>query len=52
MLQTSLCAGKADALLYELKVVGQATKSDTAQTTRTFEISNYNENLSIKAPQI
>ncbi|HEX6484131.1 MAG TPA: LppX_LprAFG lipoprotein [Ktedonobacteraceae bacterium] len=52
MVQTSLCAGKADALLYELKVVGQATKSDTAQTTRTFEISNYNENLSITAPQI
>src|SRR6266567_3943216 len=52
MLQTSVCAGKADALLYELKVTGQATKSDTPQTTRTFEISNYNENISIKAPKI
>ncbi len=52
MLQTSLCAGKADALLYELKVTGQATTTDTPQTTRTFEISNYNENISINAPQI
>lgn len=52
MLQTSLCAGKADALLYELTVVGQATKSDTPQTTRKFEISNYNETISITAPKI
>ncbi|HJT56403.1 MAG TPA: LppX_LprAFG lipoprotein [Ktedonobacteraceae bacterium] len=52
MLQTSLCVGKSDALLYELKVVGEATTTDTPQTTRTFEISNYNENITIKAPQI
>ncbi|HZU65782.1 MAG TPA: LppX_LprAFG lipoprotein [Ktedonobacteraceae bacterium] len=52
MLKTSICAGKADALLYELKVTGQATTTDTPQTTRTFEISNYNENISINAPQI
>lgn len=52
MLQTSVCSGKADALPYVLKVVGQATRSDTPQTTRTFVISNYNENISITAPHI
>lgn len=52
MLATSLCAGVADGLPYQLVVTGQASKSDTAQTTRTFTISNYNENVTITAPQI
>lgn len=52
MLQTSVCIGKADSLPYEIKVTGQATSSDTAQTIRSFEISNYNENISITAPQM
>lgn len=52
MLQTSLCAGKADTLPYELSVTGRATASDSAQTVRSFDISNYNKNLNITAPQI
>lgn len=52
MLATSVCAGVADGLPYQLSVTGQAAKSDTAQTVRTFNISNYNENVTITAPQI
>lgn len=52
MLATSVCVGKADGLPYQLSVTGQAATGDTAQTARTFTISNYNENLSITAPQI
>ena len=52
MLQTSVCAGKADGLPYQLSVVGQAAKSDTSQTSRTFNISGYNEHTAISAPQI
>jgi hypothetical protein len=51
MLQTSVCAGKADGLPYQLSVVGQAAKSDTLQTSRTFTISSYNEKVTITAPQ-
>lgn len=51
MLQTSVCGGKADGLPYQLSVVGQAAKTDTSQTTRTFTISGYNENITITAPQ-
>jgi len=52
MLQTSVCAGQADGLPYQLSVVGQAAKSDTSQTSRTFNISGYNEHTTISAPQI
>ncbi len=52
MLQTSACAGKADGLLYQLRVVGRAASNDTAQTSRSFTISGYNENITITAPQV
>ena len=52
MLQTSACIGKADGLPYEVKVVGMAAVGDTNNTTYSFELSNYNENVSITAPQI
>jgi LppX_LprAFG lipoprotein len=52
MLQTSTCIGKADSLPYQLIVKGQAAVGDTTTTTRTFSISNYNENVNIAAPQI
>ena len=52
MLQTSVCAGKADTLPYQVTVVGQAAKSDTPQTSRTFTISNFNETVTITAPQL
>ena len=52
MLQTSACIGKGDSLPYQLIVTGQAASGDTAQTTRTFNMSNYNETISIATPQI
>jgi len=52
MLQTSVCVGKADGLPYQLTVVGQAARSDTTQTSRSFAISGYNENITITAPQV
>jgi len=52
MLQTSTCIGKSDALAYQLIVTGQAAVGDTTNTSRTFLISNYNETISIAAPQI
>ncbi|HLI71303.1 MAG TPA: LppX_LprAFG lipoprotein [Ktedonobacteraceae bacterium] len=52
MLKTSICAGQSDGLPYEITVVGQAAKGDTAQTIRTFVISKYGESISIVAPQV
>jgi hypothetical protein len=52
MLTTSICVGQADGLPYQLIVTGEAAKGDTAQTSRTFTISNYNETIKITAPQI
>ena len=52
MLQTSACIGKGDSLPYQLIVTGEAATGDTTSTSRTFLISNYNETVSITAPQI
>lgn len=52
MLQTTACIGKSDMLPYQLKVTGQAAPGDMTNTSRTFLISNYNENISITPPQI
>jgi LppX_LprAFG lipoprotein len=52
LLQTSACIGKADSLPYQLIVTGQAAVGDTIATSRTFLISNYNENVNITAPQL
>lgn len=52
MLQTTACIGKSDMLPYQLKVTGQAAAGDMTNTSRTFLISNYNENISITPPQI
>ena len=52
MLKTSVCAGKDDGLPYEITVTGEAAPGDTLQTTRTFFISKYNENINIVAPQV
>jgi len=52
MLQTSACIGKADGLPYQISVMGQAAPGDTAQTVRTFNVSNYNEQIKITAPQV
>ncbi len=52
MLQTTAYIGKGDALPYRLSVVGMASSDDSSQTARTFDISNYNEVITISAPQI
>ena len=52
MLQTIAYIGKGDSLPYRVSVVGMAAVGDTAQTARTFDISNYNETITISAPQI
>lgn len=52
MLKTSICAGKADGLPYAISVIGKAAAGDSAQTTYTFLITKYNENISIVAPQV
>ena len=52
MLQMSACIGKNDSLPYQVGVTGEAAVGDTTQTARTFILSNYNENISITAPQI
>lgn len=52
LLQTSACIGKGDSLPYLVSVTGQAAVGDTSQTTRIFTMSNYNENITISAPQI
>jgi len=51
-LQTSICAGQSDELPYQVVVTGEAAVGDTAQTRRTFDISKYNENISIAVPQV
>ncbi len=52
MLQTTACIGQSDALPYRITVVGVAGAGDTAQTTRIFDLSNYNENITITMPQL
>lgn len=52
MLKTTGCVGKSDMLPYQLTVTGQAASWDMVNTSRTFLISNYNENINITAPQI
>jgi hypothetical protein len=51
-LQTSACIGKGDNLPYLVTVTGQASPTDTAQTARSFLLSNYNQKVTINAPQL
>ncbi len=52
MLQTTACIGQSDVLPYRISVTGMAAQGDNAQTTRVFDLSNYNENITITMPQI
>jgi hypothetical protein len=52
ILQTTAYVGQSDALPYRISVVGMAALGDTVQTTRTFDLSNYNENITITMPQM
>jgi hypothetical protein len=51
-LQTSACVGKSDALPYQLVMTGQAARGDEAQTSRTFQLSHFNESVTIQPPQL
>jgi hypothetical protein len=50
-LQVSACFGQNDSLPYRISIVGEAAHGDTPQTSRTFDLSNYNEQVTINAPQ-
>jgi hypothetical protein len=52
MLQASACVGENDHLPYLLIVTGQAGAGDTPQTTRRFDLSNFDQNITISAPQL
>lgn len=46
----SLCIGKADHELYSATFSGAVSQSDTAKTTRTFVLTNFNQPVTIAAP--
>lgn len=46
------CFGKSDSLPYQLIITGIAATGDTAQTTRTFDLSKFNETISISVPTV
>jgi LppX_LprAFG lipoprotein len=48
---TTVCIGKLDSELYSATLAGAVLPSDTAQTSRTFTLSNFDEPVSIQAPQ-
>ena len=50
-LQVSACFGENDSLPYHISIVGEAAQGDTPQTSRTFDLSKYNEQITITAPQ-
>jgi hypothetical protein len=50
-LRVNACLGQNDSLPYHISIVGEAGRSDTPQTSRTFDLSNYNEQVTINAPQ-
>jgi LppX_LprAFG lipoprotein len=48
--QTSVCVGKSDNELYTVRLAGAVTQTDTAQTTRTFTLSNFDKPVTIEPP--
>lgn len=44
------CIGKSDNLPYTITIKGVAAQGDTAQTTRAFTLSKFNEKITITAP--
>lgn len=50
-LQVNACFGQNDSLPYHISIVGEAAHGDTPQTSRTFDLSNYNEQITISPPQ-
>lgn len=48
----TVCIGKTDKLPYLIVIKGIAATGDTAQTTRTFKFSKFNEQITINPPPI
>lgn len=46
----STCIGKSDKLPYQIIIKGPAAAGDTANTVRTFLLSNFGEQVTIEAP--
>jgi hypothetical protein len=51
-MNTTICIGQSDSLLYSLRMQGIALQSDTMQTVRTILFSRFNESLRISEPQM
>jgi hypothetical protein len=48
----TVCIGKSDNLPYSIIIKGIAAQGDSAQTTRTFTLSKFNEQITITAPTV
>ncbi|HLI70360.1 MAG TPA: LppX_LprAFG lipoprotein [Ktedonobacteraceae bacterium] len=48
----TVCIGQSDNLPYVIVIKGIAAQGDTAQTTRTFTLSKFNEHITINAPTV
>lgn len=49
-IKTTLWIGKADYQIHQVTLLGKASDTDTAQSVRTFTLSNFNEQVTITAP--
>lgn len=49
-LKTSACIGKLDSLPYQVIVTGRAAVNDTAKTSYRFDMTDYNQKVSITSP--
>jgi len=48
--QTILWIGQSDNQIHQVTLNGIAANGDTSSTVRTFDLSNYNETVTITAP--
>ena len=48
--QASVCIGKSDNALYSVTLAGAITQSDTAQTSRSFTLSGFDQPVDIEPP--
>lgn len=50
--RTTVCIGMADNALYSVTLTGPVSQTDTAQTTRVFTLTQFNQPVTITAPVI
>lgn len=50
--RTAVCIGTADNALYSVTLAGPVAQTDTAQTSRTFTLTGFNQPVTITAPVI